>query len=714
MRRPLFALAAAAAALIVPLADAGVVRAAVPDGFTDTVISNPAGNPLSSPTDISPLPDGRALVLEKAGAVRVLEVDGTLATADALTLSVCTASEEGLLGAAADPAFATNGFVYLYYSRSTGGCANRVSRFTMSGASINPASEVVLLDNMAITAGNHDGGDLHFGGDGYLYVSVGDAGNPPRNGAQDLSILNGKILRIISSGGVPADNPFVGSANAQSCATAGLTSPTNAVCTEIYAYGLRNPYRFAFDPNSANTQFFVNDVGDGTWEEVDLGVKGANYGWPIREGFCPRGSTSGCGASQYTDPLTAYQHNGNCRFLTAGVFVPNGLWAGYDGSYLFADGGCGNVWRRTAAGAVDYANPFATTSGVIVDMTFLTQGGATALYYVTNSSGQIHRVYLPPPPQFVVPTGRPNAVVVAQLTTDDYEGGNGWTAAYGCADGYRGTSTSNNTDNAVASNLVIVPTDAKGNFCVTAYRPTDIVVDLAGTLPGASIGTPTRVLDTRLTGGRLSASTDRRVRLGPANAMVVAQFTTDNYEGGNGWTAVFACATGYQGTSSLNNTSSAIASNLVLVPTDASGDVCVRAQHATDLAVDVSGTLAGASITTPQRVLDTRLPAGSAPATERVVHVGPASTVVAVQLTTDNYATGSGWTAAFACATGYQNTSSLNNTADPVASNLAIVPTDANGNICVRSYQPTDLVVDLLGTLPGAQIQSPVRIFDTR
>ena len=149
----------------------------MPDGFTDTVIANPAGNPLSGPTDITPLPDGRALVLEKAGAVRVLDVDGSLLAADALTLGVCTASEQGLLGAAVDPGFAANGFVYLFYSRSAGGCANRVSRFTMTGATLG--AEQILLDNMAITAGNHDGGDLHFGADGYLYVSVGDAGNPP-------------------------------------------------------------------------------------------------------------------------------------------------------------------------------------------------------------------------------------------------------------------------------------------------------------------------------------------------------------------------------------------------------------------------------------------------------------------------------------------------------------------------------------------------------
>jgi hypothetical protein len=177
---------------------------------------------------------------------------------------------------------------------------------------------------------------------------------------------------------------------------------------------------------------------------------------------------------------------------------------------------------------------------------------------------------------------------------------------------------------------------------------------------------------------------------------------------------VFACASGFKGTSSLNNKANPIASNLVIAPTDANGDVCVRAQHATDLVVDVSGTLPGSAIASPTRVLDSRPPGGSSPATARTVHVGPANAVAVLQVTTDNYDTGTGWTSVFACATGFEGTSSLNNTANPIASNLVIVPTDASGNVCVTSYQPTDLIVDLLGTIANSQIHSPVRILDTR
>ncbi len=394
---------------------------AVPAGLTDTTLPAPVSNPLSSPTAIAPILDsGRALVLEKGGAVRVLQSDGTLLSSDALTLSVCTDSEEGLLGAAVDPGFASNGFVYLYYTRNAGNCAsssgrfNRVSRFKMTGDTIEPASEVVLLDNMNIPAGNHNGGDLHVGNDGDLYVTVGDGGTNPRgsgpSAAQDLSLLNGKILRITTSGAVPPDNPFAGAPEATSCATAGISAPITAKCTEIYDYGLRNPFRFAFDPNTSATRFYINDVGQSTWEEVDAGAGGLNYGWDIREGFCNMGSSTSCPPTPagFTDPLTVYNHSSGCSFITAGAFIPNGIWApAYDGGYLFGDGGCGKIFLLTSAGTVEYGDPFAQTSGVITDMTFLTQQGRTALYYVTNATGEIHRITLPPSPAAadVVPPG---------------------------------------------------------------------------------------------------------------------------------------------------------------------------------------------------------------------------------------------------------------------------------------------------------------------
>jgi glucose/arabinose dehydrogenase len=401
---------------------------ALPTGFTDTVVANTAVNPLTSPTAIVPLlSTGEALVLQKNGVVRLLQADGSLAATDVLDLNACTLVEEGLMGAAVDPGFATNGYVYFFYTRNAGDCTtttgrfNRVSRFTMSGNTIDPATELVLLDNLAIPlGGHHNAGDVHIGNDGDLYITVGDGEDNPRgtgvlgSAAQDLSLFNGKVLRITTTGGVPSDNPFVGAPGAQSCAMLGLAAPTTAVCTEIYDYGLRNPFRFAFDPDATGTRFFINDVGQDTWEEVDNGGPGLNYGWPDREGFCAQGSTTDCGPTPAgdTDPLTAYNHSIGCTYIIGGAFIPDGVWAGFDGGYLFADGGCGEIFLMRSDGSVDYDTPFAQVSGVVVYMAFMTQGGQTALYYVTNSSGQTHKIAFGP----VAPPVTPHISVTNAVT----------------------------------------------------------------------------------------------------------------------------------------------------------------------------------------------------------------------------------------------------------------------------------------------------------
>ena len=265
MRRMLTVVALVASSIVVGLAVAPGAVHALPAGFTDTAVANPGGNPLNEPTTIVALPDTRALILEKGGHVRVLSYSGVILSDDALTLNVCTGSEMGLIGAAADPDFALNGYVYLYYTTgancaSNTGRFNRVSRFVMSGDSILAASETVLLTNIAAYGGNHDGGALEVGQDGLLYVGVGDSGTNPRaphggasanTAATDMSVLNGKIVRITTSGGIPADNPFANAPNGVSCASAGTTAAVTSVCQEIYAWGLRNPYRTAFDPNAA-------------------------------------------------------------------------------------------------------------------------------------------------------------------------------------------------------------------------------------------------------------------------------------------------------------------------------------------------------------------------------------------------------------------------------------------------------------------------------
>jgi glucose/arabinose dehydrogenase len=682
MRRILAVMALAATSLAITVDTFVSSVHAVPTGFSDVTVAGSAANPLASPTAITPMPDGRALILEKGGAVRVLLSSGTLSAADALTLSVCTDSEEGLLGAAIDPNFAANGFVYLFYTRNAGNCAsstgrfNRVSRFTMTNNTISLASELPLLDNMNIPAGNHNGGDLHIGGDGDLYVSVGDGGANPRGtgdtAAEDLSLLNGKILRITLAGGVPADNPFVGQVGAVSCAMAGITTPTSAKCTEIYDYGLRNPFRFAFDPNTGNSQFFINDVGETTWEEVDQGGKGLNYGWNNREGFCNTGSTTACPPTPagFTDPLTAYPHSIGCNFVTAGVFVPNGAWPPqYDDSYLFADGGCGKMWQRTPSGSVDYASPFALTTGTIVDMAFVTQDGVPTLMYVTNSTSQIHKIVftrsssasdlvsLSParladtrPGETTVDglfqgggqlaggstlaltvTGRggvsADAAAVSLNVTATNSAGFGFVTVFPCGAAQPTSSNLNYTTGTIVPNAVISKVGAGGKVCLFVNVATDLVVDVGGYFPpGTSLASinPARVLDTRpgfptadglQQGGGLRGAgsfTELPIagRLGiPANAAAVVLNVTVTEPAAAGYVTVYPCGGNPPLASNINVVQGSTVANMVVAKIGAGGSVCIFTQSASQLIADVDGYFSGPTTyipLLPARLLETR------------------------------------------------------------------------------------------------------------
>ena len=403
LRRSLLAAALIAPGLVAVSAGVAPTTAAaavVPAGFIDTAVGT-----VTAPTSIVPLSTDRAAVLSQNGTVHIIQ-GGTLVPTPALTLAVCggAGSERGLLGFATDRDFGAIGNAYVYYTRSvSGGCVNRVSRFTMTGNVIDRASEVVLLDNIA--SANHNGGDLEVGNDGFLYVSIGDAGSDPRgnsgsggnnDAAQDNSILNGKIVRITTDGDPAPGNPFSGPGTAR-CATRGASPSTPATtCQEIFANGLRNPYRFAFDPNTGATRFFINDVGQVTREEVNEGILGANYGWNQREGQCPRLQNPPCAgpAVGLTDPITDYPRSVG-TFITAGAFVPNGIWpAQYDGAYLFADGGTGKIFLRNAAGSVDYVSPWATGVAGIADMAFVPTESGHSLMYVLNGDNAVRRIDL--------------------------------------------------------------------------------------------------------------------------------------------------------------------------------------------------------------------------------------------------------------------------------------------------------------------------------
>jgi glucose/arabinose dehydrogenase len=340
------------------LLPAAVLRAAsVPAGFTDRTI---AGG-LNAPTAMAFLPDGRLFVCQQGGAVRVIK-NGALLPTPFVSLTVDSAGERGLIGIAIDPQFASNGFVYLHYTVPGTPSHNRVSRFTASGDIALPGSEIVLVDLDALSgATNHNGGAIHFGPDGKLYVAVGE--NATSSNAQTLSNRKGKILRYNANGTIPADNPFASSASGANRA--------------IWALGLRNPFTFAFDPPSG--RMYINDVGQSAWEEIDLGVAGSNYGWPTTEG-----TTSN---PAFRSPLYAYGH-GSGAFLgcaiAGGAFVRAGssaFPASYNGFYFFADLCGGWINTRSSGGQV------ATFASGIVTPVDLQIGPDGALYYLARGSG---------------------------------------------------------------------------------------------------------------------------------------------------------------------------------------------------------------------------------------------------------------------------------------------------------------------------------------
>jgi glucose/arabinose dehydrogenase len=407
------ALVLACSGAIAPAAATPAAAATLPAGFTDNLVTS-----LGAPTDLAFVPGSQTIMLtSQPGQVRLYNPNfGNLPIVLDLSSRLCSNSERGLLGIVLDPAFASNHFVYLYYTfRKFGVCetntanapVNRVSRFTTSpDLAIDPASELVLIDNIPSPAGNHNGGDLDVASDGLLYVSVGDGGckigDASRCAAQNdnarfTNILSGKILRIGLDGSIPAGNPFDATTGARRCGDPSGVPAGSGPCREIFATGLRNPFRIAFDPGT--TRFHINDVGQNTWEEVDVGLAGADYGWNIREGHCATGSTIDCGTppAGLTNPIFDYGHTGGCASITGGAFVPSGVWpAEFQAAYLYADYVCGKIVRlnQDPAGfwqATDFVTGLGGSSAVT--LAFGPSASGQSLYYTTYAlGGQLRRI----------------------------------------------------------------------------------------------------------------------------------------------------------------------------------------------------------------------------------------------------------------------------------------------------------------------------------
>jgi glucose/arabinose dehydrogenase len=365
---------------------------ALPPGFTDAAVATG----LTRPVALDIAPDGRFFVTEQAGAVRVVK-NGQLLPTPFVQLSVSSAGERGVDGIVLDPDFATNHYVYVYYTAKHPYAHNRVSRFTADGDVAAAGSEQVIfeLDRLG-DAPIHNGGAMRFGPDGKLYVTTGENASGAK--AQSLNTTLGKILRINPDGSIPADNPFFA-----------RTTGNNRA---IWAMGLRNPY--TMDIERGTGVMYVNDVGEATWEEIDVGAPGANFGWPKEEGVGTNPA--------FTQPIYAYHHDTgtpNGCSIVGGTFydpptpAPGQFPADFAGDYFFADG-CGAwIWRLDRETGA--ASPFADAVGPAFN---LTTGADGSLYYVAYNQGELRTIgFMQPAGAVVINSPASQSVAAGQPVT---------------------------------------------------------------------------------------------------------------------------------------------------------------------------------------------------------------------------------------------------------------------------------------------------------
>ena len=355
----------------------------------------PVASGFASPEDLQQPNDGsgRLFVVEQSGRIQIIDSTGAREASPFLDVTgrsgFVSGGETGLLGLAFHPVYSQNGKFYVNYTRNHSGQLQTViAEFTASPSNANfsdPNSENILL-TVDQPASNHKGGGLAFGKDGFLYIGLGDGGGEgdPNCNGQNINTLLGKILRIDvdsthTSGlnyAIPPDNPFLGQ-NARA---------------EIWLYGLRNPFRFSFD--SANGNLWIGDVGQDSFEEVDMltpSQGGANMGWNIREGA--HAFTSSCTqtGSTLTDPIFDYDHSQGDVTVIGGFVYHGTKMPALAGEYVFGDFSSGRVWSLSGSGtSLTRANLLTVGQG---DLAAFGEDQAGELYVVRYSSGTIERFH---------------------------------------------------------------------------------------------------------------------------------------------------------------------------------------------------------------------------------------------------------------------------------------------------------------------------------
>ena len=360
----------------------GSVAAAPPPNFDETTVMLGLDQPIA----LAFLPDGRMLVLQKEGEILIADpLASPVVATPYLTLDeVETGGERGLIDITLDPAFTENGYFYLYYAYKKTS-RFRISRFVHTEDGGDVSSETVLWeDNEPASGCCHFGGGLDFGPDGRIYLTTGDEFDGPQS--QDLTRAGGKVHRINADGSIPPDNPF-------------FDGPGPNV-DSIWATGLRNPFRARWD--LITSQLYIGEVGSNNantaWEDLHLGIAGANYGWPFCEGPCDNPGFPACHCDRYHEALFTYPHEGDGAALIGGVVYRGRQFpCSLDGAYFYGDYMQQYIRYLTfdATGTVVTGDfEFDPTAGDVVS---IEQSPDGSLYYSTNSGWVRRYVYLSDP-----------------------------------------------------------------------------------------------------------------------------------------------------------------------------------------------------------------------------------------------------------------------------------------------------------------------------
>jgi len=339
-------------------------------------------NGFTNPVDIAFAEDDRMFVVEQGGLIKMVvhvEEENTITTFLNVSTLISTSSERGLLGMAFHPDFETNGYFFINYTNTSGNTV--IARYTTSATDPNVAEPTSAVILMTITQpySNHNGGCLHFGPDGYLYIGMGDGGSSgdPENRAQNINTNLGKMLRInVDSGtpySIPDGNPYA-------------TTDGN---DEIWAIGLRNPWKFSF--NRTTGDLWIADVGQGQREEINHVLSttaGINYGWKCYEGFNEYAMSDCTGISGFTAPVADYINGSTPRCSITGGYVYTGtLFPNLQGKYLFADYCSNEIGILDSSNTITWTEPFDGNN-----FTTFGEDNTGELYVAGRSSGTVYRI----------------------------------------------------------------------------------------------------------------------------------------------------------------------------------------------------------------------------------------------------------------------------------------------------------------------------------